>query len=43
MEGYVGCHLEVERDFVMVVAMRWRYVDLVLGIRFVSVTGKREY
>ena len=43
MEGYVGCHLEVEADYVMLVAMRWKYVGLVLGIRFVSVTGKREY
>lgn len=43
MEGFVGCHLEVEADFVMSVAMRWRYVGLVLGIRFVIVTGKRGY
>ena len=43
MEGFVGCHLEVEDDFVMSVAMRWMYVGLVLGNRFVIVTGKREY
>lgn len=39
----MGCQLEVEADFVMSVAMRWRYVGLVLGIQFVIVTAKREY
>lgn len=43
MEEFVGCQLEVEADFVMSVAMRWRYVGLVLGIQFVIVTAKREY
>ena len=40
---FVGYHLDVEADVVMLVAMRWRYVGLVLGIRFVIVTVKREY
>ncbi len=43
MEEFVGCQLDVEVDFVMSVAMKWRYVGLVLGIRFVIVTVKREY
>ena len=41
-EVFVGCHLDVEADVVMLVAMRWRYVGLVLGIQFVIVTVKRE-
>lgn len=43
MEEFVGYHLDVEADFVMSVARRWRYVGLVLGTRFVIVTVKREY
>ena len=43
IEEFVGYLLDVEVDFVMSVAMRWRYVGSVLGIRFVIVTAKREY
>ena len=43
IEEFVGYQWDVEADFVMSVAMRWRYVGLVLGIRFVIVTVKREY
>ena len=43
MEEFVGCQLDVEAHVVMLVAMRWRYVGLVLGMRFVIVTVKREY
>ncbi len=42
MEEFVGCQLDVEVGVVMLVAMRWRYVGLVLGIRFVIVIVKRE-